>query len=77
MTNQQDDSNYSIIDQFVLYIKDGNEGKYKDIAKKSEENCVGNVKNPKGFIEYLKNKKDVCKNTEEFVIWLVIKNLMK
>ena len=60
---QQDYDNYSIIDNFYLYVKDPNKAIYQYLIKTSEKNSVERLKNPKAFIKYLNKMQDVYTNT--------------
>ena len=66
LIKKQDNNDYSIIDKIYLYIKDPNEAKYPYLIKKHENNGLKNLKDPKVFIEYSNNMRDVYKNIEEY-----------
>ena len=54
------------IDKIYLYAKDPYEGKYQYLINKREEVSLKHFNDPIAFIEYLNNKQDVYKYTEEY-----------
>ena len=59
LIKQQDDNDFSIIDNIYLYFKDTNEVKYQYPIKKRENNVLKNLEDPKPFIKYPSNMHDV------------------
>ena len=54
------------IEKIYLYAKDPYEAKYQYLINKREKLGLNYYDDPKVFIEYSNNMKDVYKNTEEY-----------
>ena len=60
INNQQD------IDKIYLYAKDPYEKKYQYLINKREEVGLDHFNDPKSFIEYSNDMRDVYKNIEDY-----------
>ena len=54
------------IDELYLYAKDLYEVKYQYLINKSEGVAIDHFNDPKAFIEYSNDIRDVCKNIDEY-----------
>ena len=59
-------NNQPYIDKIYLYAKDPYEAKYQYLINKREKVGLGHLKDPKAFMEYSNDMKDVCKNIENY-----------
>ena len=59
-------NNQSDIDKIYLYPKDPYEAKYQYLINKREKVGLNHFKDPRAFIEYSDNIKDVYKNIEDY-----------
>ena len=59
-------NNQPDIDKIYLYAKDPYEAKYQFLINKTESTGLRHFNDPKAFIEYLNNLKDIYKNKEEY-----------
>ena len=56
----------SAIDEIYLYVKDPNQVNYQYLIKKRESSSIKGIEDPKTFIEYSNNMKDVYKNIDKY-----------
>ena len=61
LTNNQPD-----IDKIYLYAKDPHEAKYQFLINKRESMALDHFNDPKAFIEYSSDMRDVYKNIDEY-----------
>ena len=54
------------IDKIYLYVKNPFEGKYQFLITTRESTVLKHLNDSKAFIEYLNDKDDIYKNTEEY-----------
>ena len=59
-------NNQPDIDKIYLYAKDPYEAKYQYLIKKHEKVGLDHFKDPKSFMEYSNDMKDVYKNIENY-----------
>ena len=64
------------IDKIYLYAKDSYEAKYQYLINKSEGVGIDHFSNPKAFIEYSNDMRDVYKNIDEYNLDKDNKNLI-
>ena len=59
-------NNQPDIDKIYLYAKDPHEGKYQFLINKRESMALDHFNDPKAFIEYSSDMRDVYKNIDEY-----------
>ena len=59
-------NNQPVIDKIYLYAKDPYEAKYQYLINKCEKVVLDHFRDPKAFIEYSNDMRDVHKNIEDY-----------
>ena len=59
-------NNQPDIDKIYLYAKDPHEAKYQFLINKRESKALDHFNDPKAFIEYSSDMRDVYKNIDEY-----------